>query len=117
MSPAISGCRPGDCGGPFMKLGAIPQNPIERIAKALGLPPEPLLDTHIAMLLARAVMEGTRLGIFEALKDGTLTAGEVAKRCGSDERAMAKLLNALAGCDYLLFEDGRYGLAPIARKW
>jgi SAM-dependent methyltransferase len=100
-----------------MKLGAIPQNPIERIGKALGLMPEPLLDTHIAMLLARAVMEGARLGIFEALKAGPLTAGEVAARCGGDERAMAKLLNALAGCDYLRFEDGRYGLTPMARKW
>lgn len=100
-----------------MKLGAIPQNPIERIGKALGLLPEPLLDTHIAMLLARAVMEGARLGVFEALKSGPLTAGEVATRCGSDERATAKLLNALAGCDYLLFEQGRYGLTPMARKW
>ena len=61
-----------DC---LMKLGAIPQNPIERIGKALGLLPEPLLDTHIAMLLARAVMEGSRLGVFEALADGPLTAG------------------------------------------
>src|SRR5688572_11683080 len=117
MSPAISGCRPGDRGGPFMKLGAIPQNLVERIGKALGLMPEPLLDTHIAMLLARAVMEGTRLGAFEALKAAPLTAGEVAARCGGDERAMAKLLNALAGCDYLRFKDGRYALAPLARKW
>jgi len=36
---------------------------------ALGLLPQPLLDTHIAMLLARSIMEGTRLGVFEALKD------------------------------------------------
>lgn len=100
-----------------MKLGAIPQNPIERICKALGLLPEPLLDTHIAMLLARAVMEGARLGVFEALKAGPLTTGEVTTRCGGDERAMAKLLNALAGCDYLRFEDGRYALATLARKW
>jgi 2-polyprenyl-3-methyl-5-hydroxy-6-metoxy-1,4-benzoquinol methylase len=100
-----------------MKLGAIPQNPIERIGKALGLLPEPLLDTHIAMLLARTVMEGTRLGVFEALKAGPLTAGEAAARCGGNERALAKLLNALAGCDYLRFEEGRYALTPLARKW
>ena len=40
-----------------MKLGGIPQSPIERIGKALGLLPQPLLDTHVAMLLARAIME------------------------------------------------------------
>lgn len=100
-----------------MKLGAIPQNLIERIGKVLHLLPEPLLDTHIAMLLARTVMEGARLGVFEALKAGPLTAGEVTTRCGGDERAMTKLLNALAGCDYLRFEDGRYALVPQTRKW
>ncbi len=100
-----------------MKLGAIPQNLVERIGKALGLPPEPLLDTHIAMLLARAVMEGSRLGVFEAVKDAPLTAGEVAAHCGGNERATAKLLNALAGCDYLRFEESRYALTPLARKW
>lgn len=100
-----------------MKLGGIPENPIERIAQALGLLPQPLLDTHIAMLLARAVMEGARLGIFEALRDGERTAGEVAARCGGQPRATGKLLNALTGCEYLRFRDGRYSLAPVARKW
>ncbi|HEV2852037.1 MAG TPA: methyltransferase [Thermoanaerobaculia bacterium] len=100
-----------------MKLGGIPQNPIERIGKALGLLPEPLLDTHIAMLLARTIMEGSRLGVYEALKDGPLTAGEIAARCGGEERALAKLLNALAGCEYLSFQEGRYALAPKTRKW
>jgi 2-polyprenyl-3-methyl-5-hydroxy-6-metoxy-1,4-benzoquinol methylase len=100
-----------------MKLGGIPQNPIERIGKALGLLPEPLLDTHIAMLLARTIMEGSRLGVFEALEAGPLTAKEIAARCGGEERATAKLLNALAGCEYLSFEGGRYALAPKTRKW
>lgn len=100
-----------------MKLGGIPQSFIERIGKALGLLPEPLLDTHIAMLLARAIMEGTRLGFFEALKDGPLPAGAVAERCGCDPRGTRKLLDALAGCEYLDYAEGRYSLAPIARKW
>jgi 2-polyprenyl-3-methyl-5-hydroxy-6-metoxy-1,4-benzoquinol methylase len=100
-----------------MKLGGIAQNPIERIGKALGLLPEPLLDTHIAMLLARAIMEGTRLGLFEALKDASLPAEGVAARCGCDPRATRKLLDALAGCEYLRWDAGRYSLAPVARKW
>ncbi len=100
-----------------MKLGGIAQSSMERIGKALGLLPEPLLDTHVAMLLARTVMEGTRLGVFEALKDGALPAGEVAARCGCDPKAMGKLLDALAGCEYLGWEAGRYSLAPIARRW
>ena len=100
-----------------MKLGGIPQSPIERIGKALGLLPEPLLDTQIALLLARTIMEGTRLGVFEALKDAPLPAAEVAARCGCDPAATRKLLDALAGCEYLRWGDGRYSLAPVARKW
>ncbi len=100
-----------------MKLGALPENPVERIVKALGMSPEPLLDTHIAMLLARAVMEGARLGVFEALVDEPLTAGEIAERCGGHPRATRKLLDALAGCEYLRYEGGRYSLTPMARKW
>lgn len=100
-----------------MKLGPVPENPVERIAKAFGLLPQPLLDTHIAMLLARAVMEGSRLGVYEALKAGPLTVEEIASRCGGHPRALAKLLNALVGCGYLVWETGRYALSPMARKW
>lgn len=100
-----------------MKLGGIPQSLAEWIGAKLGLLPQPLLDTHIAMLLARAVMEGTRLGVFEALKDGPLTAGEIAARCDGQPRATRKLLDALAGCEYLRFESGRYALSTMARKW
>ena len=100
-----------------MKLGGVPENPIERVVIALGLAPQPLLDTHVAMLLARAVMEGSRLGIYEALRDGPLAAPEIAVRCGCQPQAMKKLLDALTGCEYLRFRAGRYSLAPVARKW
>ena len=70
-----------------MKLGGIPQSPVEVMATMLGLLPQPLLETQIAMLLARTIMEGSRLGVFEALKDQPLTAEEVAARCGAQPRA------------------------------
>jgi SAM-dependent methyltransferase len=100
-----------------MKLGGIPQGPVEIMATVLGLLPQPLLETQISMLLARTIMEGSRLGVFEALKDRPLTAAEVAARCGGQPRAMAKLLNALAGCGYLRIDGGRYTLPPFVRKW
>ncbi len=100
-----------------MKLGGIPQNLVEWLGAKLGLLPQPLLDTQIAMLLARAVMEGKRLGVFEALAAGPLTAAEVAARCAGEPRATRKLLDALAGCEYLHFKSGRYILSAMARKW
>jgi SAM-dependent methyltransferase len=100
-----------------MKLGGIPQSPVEIMATMLGLLPQPLLETQIAMLLARTIMEGSRLGVFEALKDQPLTAEEAAARCGAQPRALGKLLNALAGCGYLRSDAGRYSLESVARKW
>jgi 2-polyprenyl-3-methyl-5-hydroxy-6-metoxy-1,4-benzoquinol methylase len=41
----------------------------------------------------------------------------VAVRCGCDPKATRKLLDALAGCQYLRWDAGRYALAPVARKW
>jgi SAM-dependent methyltransferase len=100
-----------------MKLSAVPENPLEWLARAAGAVPTPILDTLIALLLARSVMVATRLDIFEALAGGPLLPDEVAARCGTDPSATAKLLSALAGADYLTYDAGRYGLAPVARKW
>lgn len=100
-----------------MRLGAIPENPIERAVLAAGVVPTPIFDTILALLLARAVMVGVKLGIFEALADAPCTAGEVAAACGTDAPATAKLLGALAGARYLRYRDQRYSLAPVARRW
>ncbi|MFQ5793355.1 MAG: methyltransferase [Acidobacteriota bacterium] len=100
-----------------MRLGAIPENFIERILLKLGLLPTPLADTQIAFTLARTIMVAAKLGVFEVLASGPLTADEVATRCDTHPRAMKKLLNALVGMGYLRADKDRYALAPVARKW
>jgi SAM-dependent methyltransferase len=100
-----------------MKLGGRAGNPVEMILAALDLVPQPLLDTHVAMLLARAVMEGARLGVFIALQDGAATGGEVAARCSTHPAATGKLLDALVGAGYLHRRGERYSLARRARRW
>jgi SAM-dependent methyltransferase len=100
-----------------MKLSVKAENPIERIIMALGLAPVTLVDTHMSFLRARAIMTGTKLGVFDALRGGRLTAAQVATHCGTASAATEKLLNALVASDYLTFSGGSYGLAPIARKW
>ena len=84
-----------------MKIGVIPENPLDRVALLAGMVPTPLAQTIMGMWLARTIMVGVKVGVFEALKDGPLTAPEVAARCQTDPRATAKLLFALAGSDYL----------------
>ncbi|HMF95790.1 MAG TPA: class I SAM-dependent methyltransferase [Vicinamibacterales bacterium] len=100
-----------------MKLTVAAENPLERVALALGIPPVALMDTHLSFLRARAIMVATRLGVFDALVSGASTADAVAARCETAPPATEKLLNALVGCGYLRFAAGRYRLAPQARKW
>ncbi|MDQ3319126.1 MAG: hypothetical protein M3515_02555 [Actinomycetota bacterium] len=100
-----------------MRLAPIPENPVERVVARLNLAPRPLIDTQIAFTLARLVMVGTKLGVFEALREQPLEPGQVAERCQLDPRGAQKLLFALAGAEYVEEKDGRYDLAPVARKW
>jgi Dimerisation domain len=99
-----------------VKIGIIPENLVERLALALGLVLAPAFEARFSFMLARAIMAGTKLGIFEALATGPLTGTEVADRCGTDRRATGKLLNALAGAGWVdvNVKDGRYKLASAA---
>ena len=99
-----------------MRVGVIGDNVLERVVLALGLAPTPIADTYAAGF-ARVVMVATKLGVFESLAAGALTASEVAGQCGTDARATEKLLNALVGMRYLRFDRDRYALAPVARRW
>jgi cyclopropane fatty-acyl-phospholipid synthase-like methyltransferase len=98
-------------------LGAIPQNFKELIGLAAGSVPTPLMDTLMALLLARTIMTAASVGIFQALDSRWLTADEIANRCKTDPQATGKLIRALLGCKYLRYKSQRFGLAPHARRW
>jgi 2-polyprenyl-3-methyl-5-hydroxy-6-metoxy-1,4-benzoquinol methylase len=100
-----------------MRLGAIPHGAVERVALAIGIVPTPILDSIIALLLARTVMVATRLGIFEAVADQSCGADEIARQCGAAPGATRKLLDALVAMGYLRLKDGRYSLTRAARRW
>jgi len=98
-----------------MKIGAIPESLVEWLALRLELAPRALVDTHAAMLLARTVMAGAELKIFDALAERALDAGEAAAACGSAIAPTALLLDALAACGYVRFRNGRFELTRRAR--
>jgi SAM-dependent methyltransferase len=100
-----------------MRIGAIAENLLERIALRANAVPEPLLETQLAFSLARSIMAGVELGVFEAAADAPRTAAEVAARCGTHPGATEKLLNALTACGYLRFRGGAYELTAKTRKW
>jgi len=100
-----------------MRLGAVAENPVEWLVARLNVTPRPLLETQMAYTLARLVMVGTKLGVFEALAEGPATAAQVAQRCGTNPTGTEKLLFALAGADYLRAKEDSYELTPVSRKW
>ncbi len=100
-----------------MKIGVAPTGILERIIAASGKAPWPFLDTWFPFLYTRAIMAATKLGVFEALASGPLTATEVAARCGTHSGATRTLLDALVTTEYVRLDGERYALGPIARKW
>jgi SAM-dependent methyltransferase len=100
-----------------MHVGAIPDTFVERVLHRLGLLPTPLLDTTLAFMLARAVMVATKLGVFDALANGPLSAREIAHYCGASEGGMAQLLGALTAAQYLRTDGNTFEVRPVVRRW
>ena len=100
-----------------MKIGAIPENLLEKAALALGLVPTPMGETLPALLLARTLMTAARHGVFESLAAEPRTAAEVAARCGTHPGVTRVLLDTLVSSDYLTLNGDRYALTRLARKW
>lgn len=100
-----------------MKIGAIPENLVERLALELGMVPRPLVETLPTLLLARSLLAAARFGLPQALAGGALGAEEVAARCRTHPRATRILLDTLAGLGYVQVADGRYALTADGRKW
>ena len=100
-----------------MRLGLIGESLIERILARSNVVPTPLVETQIAFSMARSIMAGVKLGVFDAIGTESKTPAEVAGICKTDRDATTKLLNTLVGCRYLRHRDGRYELTAKARKW
>ncbi|MCB1500407.1 MAG: methyltransferase domain-containing protein [Bauldia sp.] len=100
-----------------MRVGAIPETLLERVATLAGLAPTPVVDTLHAVIVARAVVTATRLAVFDALADAPGEARSVAAALGLHAGALEKLLNLLVAAGYLRYGKAGYDLAPLARKW
>ena len=83
--------------------------------------PAPMLDLLGAAAL-RMAAAAARLGVFDALAGGALTADEIASRTGANPRGVAVLLDALHAHGYVRRDengDGRahYANSDTAAKW
>jgi len=65
----------------------------------------------------RVACAGVKLGVFEALSAGPLTAPETARQIEASERGTALLLDALEALGYVQKKNGRYVNTPMTVKW
>jgi 2-polyprenyl-3-methyl-5-hydroxy-6-metoxy-1,4-benzoquinol methylase len=100
-----------------MKLSIQPENLIEFIGKWTGMAPIPLIDTHIAFIAARAIIEGVDCGIIECLSEKPKSLEQVASECSLNPYALRSLLGALTSSGYLDFKEGKYNLTSLSKKW
>lgn len=100
-----------------MKIKIAAENPMEWMALKLNLAPLPLVETQIYFTVARIIMAGAELGIYEAIGKSEKTAEEVAKQCNTNPQSTKHLLNALTGIGYVRYSNDKYSITPSYRKW
>jgi len=100
-----------------MKIAAVPESLLERLMTVAGLVPTPLVETFHAVIVARAIMVATKLGVFDAVATTPQQVQVIAERLGVNERALGKLLNVLVAIGYLQVLDNRYLATQLARRW
>ena len=100
-----------------MRLAIKPDSLLEAIALRTNVAPEPIVETQIALISARAIVAATELGIFSCLEAKPLSGIEIAKICGLDQRATEALLGALVSTRYLHYRAKGYYLTAKSRKW
>jgi 2-polyprenyl-3-methyl-5-hydroxy-6-metoxy-1,4-benzoquinol methylase len=88
----------------------------ERLAFGSNLAPAVILD-FLGAQAFRVLAAAHRLGVFEALAGGPLTAPQVALRIRADDRATALLLEGLETVGYVEARSGRYAATAMTARW
>lgn len=78
--------------------------------------PAPLLDL-VGAYLFRMAGTAVKLGVFELLREGPLSAEEAAPRLGVDERGLGLLLGGLAAGGYLERDAERFANSAMSQKF
>ena len=99
------------------RVGAEPENLLERIAFRANLGPWPVVNSMFAPPLGRVLQVAARTGMFAELARGPATADGLAARLDLSAPATRLMLDCLAASDVVRESGGRYELERRARKW
>ena len=99
-----------------MRYGTIPKGLKERLAKALGVIPHPMLDVLVAPLQARALIAAEKASIFKELGEKAATTSELASRLGLDESCLDLVLRLLVSMGYVNRRTATWSLSRLGRR-
>lgn len=92
-------------------------NFLERLAMLkLNITPAPFYDIFESMTCS-SMCTALELGVFEALKDGPLSAHETARRINASVTGTEKLLSVLEITGYVTKNEEKYCNSPMSEKW
>jgi hypothetical protein len=83
-----------------MRYGAIAENSLEEQLLSSPEAPRALFDTFLPLVQARAIIAGVRLGVFEALREGSRSCEELAGSLRLDAEALELVLRVFVGCGW-----------------
>lgn len=100
-----------------MRYGPIADDDFEEQLLASPHAPIALFDSFVPLVQASALMAGVRHGVFQGLRDGPRTAGELANALGVDADTLQLVLRVLAASNYVVpGSAGRFELSELARS-
>lgn len=100
-----------------MRIGILPDHPLETLVLGTGMVPTPLVASFWGMGLARCLIVAVRLELFEAVAAAPRSAEVLARDLGFDPGGLAVMLHALNGFGYLRVRGGVYHNASVTRRW
>ena len=100
-----------------MRLKVTADTLAEQLGLWSGMLPTPLVHVTFGMGYARSIVAGARLGVFEALGQGSMSVPELARATGCSQAGIAALSAALVGAELLRRRGDQLENTAVARKW
>ncbi|HVE67557.1 MAG TPA: class I SAM-dependent methyltransferase [Solirubrobacteraceae bacterium] len=99
------------------RVGAEPENLLERVALRANLAPWPVVHSMFAPPLGRVLQVAARTGVFAALARGPATPESLAAQLDLREPGTRLLLECLTASEIVRESGGTYEMERNARKW
>jgi hypothetical protein len=99
-----------------MRLSLRPDTVPEAVGLKVGMVPEPIFDSYVALMQARTLMVAWKVGVFDALADGPAGVEDLAARLSLTADGLRVVLPALHALGYVTTDAGRYALSGKGRR-